>query len=82
MSKEFEEWDREYVKNSKFSVGPMEERLAAFAAGRALGRREAKGEAADVAWDMLVDGVSWGNDGNCGSPEIVKDAIEAIPEEV
>ena len=49
--------------------------------GRALGRREVKGEAADAVWDVLVDGVSWGNDGNCGSPEVARKAIEAIPEE-
>lgn len=86
MSKEFERWFKANVGISvqlAVAANVRDVQLLKDCADyfRALGRREVKGEAADVAFDLLVDGITWGHDGNCGSPEIVRAAIEAIPEE-
>lgn len=88
MSKEFEEWKQKVgVESNKFTMRNC------FAAGRALGRREMKGEAGKIMAEELekqqeIESVKRGSRQSdfafgavCSLQRVVVD-IEAIPEEV
>lgn len=81
MSKEFEKWMGQFEKTPEYLADSFhwaDMAKDAFAAGRALGRREAKGESVKVV-NMFDDQA---RKGEYVTKADIVDAIEAIPEEV
>lgn len=80
MSKESREFERFWEEGYGFdNYGPPpQEARAAFAAGRALGRREMKGETVAAAKDILHRAR---REGQVIILEDMIDTIEAIPED-
>ena len=77
MSKEFEVW----WENTAVSGNRKKAMDAAFTAGRALGRREVKGEAKTMCkTGRASDSDYW--EGYTDASKDIAGAIEAIPEEV